>query len=68
MEEKQITYEMLRKNNIVSITPVGNINEVNDNNIVKPDSIEVQYTTGESKIISGEANITNFLSSIYENR
>jgi len=68
MEGIQITPAMLKKNNIMSIVPVGNINEVQGNNILKPDAIEVQYFTGESKIITGESDIKLFLEDIYKNR
>jgi hypothetical protein len=68
MEQVQITPEMLKKNNIMSIVPVGNINEVQGNNIIKPDAIEVKYFTGESKIITGESDINLFLQDIYKNR
>ena len=68
MEGIQITPEMLRKNNIMSVVPVGNINEVQGNNAVKPDAIEVKYYTGESKIITGNTDIKIFLEEVYKNR
>lgn len=68
MEEIQITPEMLKKNNIMSILPTGNINEVQGNDNITTNAIEVQYYDGNSTIITGETKIKEFLQSIYNNR